>query len=78
MFGKGFGWGRRRWATTMTVSDPERAYFGLGPCGEYLYRLYKEGKIERPESWAPGYGWQLIAQKLEELEKKIEKLEKSQ
>ena len=75
MFGwKGFGW--RRWAAAQAVNDPDRAYFGLGPCGEYAYRLYKEGKIEKPADWTPGTGENLLLRELQELKRKIEELEK--
>ena len=77
MFGwKGFGWGGRRWMVASMTNDPERAYFGLGPCGEYMYRLYKEGKIEKPADWYPGYGQESILKAIEELKRKIEELER--
>ena len=71
-----FGWGRKRWMMASLVNDPDRAYFGLGPCGEYLYRLYKEGRIEKPVEWYPGYGQESILKAIEELKRKIEELER--
>ena len=45
MFGwGGFGW--RRWMLAKVYGDPKRALFGRGPCGELMYRLYKEGKLK--------------------------------
>ena len=65
----------RRWRTAALLNDPERAYFGLGPCGEYLYHLYKEGRIREP-IWYPGYGRETIFRSVEELRRRVEELEK--
>ena len=77
-----FGWGRKRWMAALAVNDQDRAYFGLGPCGEYLYKLYREGKIEKPVIWHPGYGQELLFRAIEDLKRELEdlkrRLEKSQ
>jgi len=36
-----WGPGYNRMLRAMQVGDPERALFGLGPCGEIAYRMYK-------------------------------------
>ena len=46
MFGWKGGWGWRRWMLAEVYRDPDRALFGRGPCGELMYRLYKEGKLK--------------------------------
>ncbi len=65
----GPGWGWRRWMLAQAYGDPERAMFGLGPCGEIAYRMYKEGKITPENKDA-------IRAEIEALKKRIEELEK--
>jgi len=46
------GWCRRvgigymRWKKAQEIGDPERALFGLGPCGERAYQEYKKSKAQ--------------------------------
>ncbi len=51
--------------------DPERAMFGLGPCGEIAYRMYKEGKLSLTKD-----DKEAIKAEIEMLRKRIEELEK--
>lgn len=48
-FGRGYGW--MRWQVAMLYGDPDRAMFGLGPCGEMAYQEYKKGNI--PSTYRP-------------------------
>ncbi len=48
---KQFGYGYNRIIKAIEVGDPERAMFGLGPCGELAYQEYKKRKSsEKQES----------------------------
>ncbi len=44
-----FGYGYNRMLKAMEIGDPERAMFGLGPCGELAYQEYKKRKNEGEE-----------------------------
>jgi len=48
-FGRG-GIGYMRWKKAQEVGDPERALFGLGPCGEQAYQEYKKKKESSSEN----------------------------
>ncbi len=48
--GLGRGFGYMRWLRAQEVGDPERAMFGLGPCGELAYQEYKKRKQENKSS----------------------------
>ena len=39
--------GGRRLMRALEVGDPERVLFGLGPCGEIAYRMYREMKEKK-------------------------------
>lgn len=45
-FGRGprRGFGYMRWLKAQEIGDPDRALFGLGPCGEAAYQEYKKKK----------------------------------
>jgi len=45
-----FGYGYNRMLKAMEIGDPERAMFGLGPCGELAYQEYKKRKSEEGKS----------------------------
>lgn len=66
-----FGWGWRRWMVALAYGDPARAYFGLGPCGEIAYRMYREGKMELPKS-----DKETLRAELEILKKRIEEIQR--
>lgn len=40
----GTPFGFNRTMRAMSVGDPDRAMFGLGPCGELQYQLFKRNK----------------------------------
>ncbi len=73
MFGWwGPGWGWRRWLAAQAYGDPARAYFGLGPCGEIAYQMYRaqgQGTLT-PEAK------EAIRAEIEALKRRIEELEK--
>ena len=61
-----FGWGWRRWMVAQAYGDPTRAYFGLGPCGELAYQMYRQGTVDRDS----------IRAEIEALKRRIEELER--
>ncbi len=77
-----FGWGWRRWMAAQAYGDPARAYFGLGPCGEIAYQLYKQGKLsiptvsQAPVSTPAVQDKEAIKAEIEALKKRIEELER--
>ena len=81
MFGWwGAGWGWRRWMVAQAYGDPARAYFGLGPCGEMAYQIYKQGRtsIQAPAQapvQAPA-DKEIIKAEIEALRKRIDELER--
>ncbi len=70
MWGRGWGW--RRMMAAQMYGDPQRAYFGLGPCGEYMYQMYKSGG----QVTGPVTTQNELLREIQELRAKIEELER--
>ncbi len=66
MWGRGWGW--RRMMAAQAYNDPQRLYFGLGPCGEYMYQMYKSGGVTTVQSD--------LIREIQDLKARIEELER--